>query len=63
MDQRMIELETRVAYHERTIEQLNEALVDQERRIEKMEKKLETLATRLSDALSDDQTSRTPSEL
>ncbi|OBW91839.1 SlyX family protein [Gallibacterium salpingitidis] len=47
--QRLDELEMKVAFQENTIEQLNQALVDQQFIIEKMQLQLRYLAQKLKD--------------
>ncbi|OBX09839.1 SlyX [Gallibacterium salpingitidis] len=47
--QRLDELEMKVAFQENTIEQLNQALVDQQFTIEKMQLQLRYLAQKLKD--------------
>lgn len=43
MQDRMIEIETKIAYQEDTIEQLNEALIDQQKEITDLRKTVELL--------------------
>ncbi len=58
-DQRLADLETRLAYQEHTIDQLDEALAAQQRRIELLEALCEELARRLRDIA--DPVERSPS--
>ena len=46
MEERWIELESRIAFQDRTIERLAEELVEQERRIEDLGRRLLELARR-----------------
>ena len=52
MEQRLIELETKVAYQEDTIQQLNDVLSEQQSRLDQFEATLLALHTRLQ-ALSE----------
>jgi len=47
-DNRWIELEVRLAYQDRAIEQLNEAVVETERRIEELQAKFHLLQERIT---------------
>jgi uncharacterized coiled-coil protein SlyX len=57
MEDRIIELESKVAYHEREIEKLTEALTEQERQVDRLNKTLKALADRLPGAESPTQES------
>ncbi len=47
MKQRIIELETRLAFQEQTIQALNGALVDQQHQIDRLRRELERLRERI----------------
>lgn len=53
MDDRLIELETRMAFQDRLIEQQGEALLEQSRRIDELEKRLERITEQKSSSESD----------
>jgi SlyX protein len=48
MEQRLAELETRVMFQEQTIQELNEVVTRQQAQIDRLEKELQTLKSRLS---------------
>ena len=50
LNARLVELETRQAFQDDTIAGLNRALVDQQQRLDQMEKMLAALVDRLSEA-------------
>jgi SlyX protein len=52
MDERLTELEIKLSFQERTIEQLNEALVGQQAQLDQQQKRLTALEARLSSLLS-----------
>ncbi len=60
MREQLIELESKVAYQERAIEQLNEVLTDQEQRVARLEKQLRAVAARLETAIPPGDTSPDP---
>ncbi len=43
MSEPIIELEMRLAYQEKTIDELNDAVYDQQKQIDRLEKQVETL--------------------
>ncbi|RMH61885.1 MAG: SlyX family protein [Zetaproteobacteria bacterium] len=47
MDERLIELETRLAYQERAIEELNQALTGQQRQLDQLLLRLKRIETHL----------------
>ena len=47
MKERIIELETRLAFQEQTIQALNGALIDQQRQIDAVQKELQRLHQRI----------------
>lgn len=47
MEERLIELETRLAFQEKTLEELNEVVVHQQQQIDRLEEELSLLTTRL----------------
>lgn len=49
MEERLIQIETRLAYQELTIEQLNEALLDQQKEISLLKKQLANIEKALAD--------------
>lgn len=51
-EQRIIELETRLAYQEHTISELNDVVTDQQRQLTRLQRVLETLTSRL-EAMAD----------
>ena len=51
MDDRFIDIETRLAHQEHTIAELNEAVTAQQAQIARLESRLEALATRLRSLL------------
>jgi SlyX protein len=51
-EERLVELETKLAYQEQALEQLNEAMLHQQRIIEQLERRLRTLGDRV-DNLAD----------
>lgn len=52
MEQRIIELETRLAFQEITLEELNSALIAQQTQLDAVEKECGRLATLLAELLS-----------
>ncbi|WP_246782303.1 SlyX family protein [Wohlfahrtiimonas chitiniclastica] len=54
---RVDELEQREAFHELTIETLNECLIDQQRQIEDLHNQLITLSSKLAEKTEDSQIS------
>ncbi len=46
-EQRLDELETRLSFQDHTVYQLNEALTDQQRQIERLQVRIDTLMQRL----------------
>ncbi len=50
MDQRLIELETRIAFQDDTIEQLNQIIAAQQRQIDQLHKEIAAIAARLSES-------------
>lgn len=48
MNERLTELEVRVAFQEKTIQDLNEVVTDQQRRIDRLTRELEAMKSRLS---------------
>jgi SlyX protein len=49
LEQRIIELETRLSYQDHTIEQLNEVVTAQQRQIDRLEKGMQNLRTQFAD--------------
>lgn len=47
MEDRLVDLETRLAFQEQTLEKLNEVIVDQERRLDVLSKRLQAAEERL----------------
>ncbi len=47
MEERFIELETKVAYQENTIDALNDVVTDQQRRIDKLEAEIKMIKEQL----------------
>lgn len=52
MEHRIIELETRLAFQEIALEELNSALIDQQTQLDAVEKECGRLATLLAELLS-----------
>ncbi|MGB5345184.1 MAG: SlyX family protein [Woeseia sp.] len=52
-EQRIIELETRLAYQEHTLIELNDVVTDQQQQLTRMQRALVTLTSRL-EAMADD---------
>ena len=52
MEHRIIELETRLAFQEIALEELNSALIDQQTQLDAVEKECTRLATLLAELLS-----------
>lgn len=50
-EERIIRLETKLAYQDDLIQQLNEVIIDQQRRIHDLENKTELLSKKLEDLL------------
>jgi len=48
-DPQLVDLEIKLGFLERTLEELNEVVIGQERRIEVLERQLEELRTRLAE--------------
>jgi SlyX protein len=48
-EERIIELETRLAYQEDTIQQLNDIVVAQQRKLDRVESSLKTLVAKFQD--------------
>jgi SlyX protein len=48
MNERLTELEVRVAFQEKTIQDLNEAVTDQQRQIDRLTQGLEAMKSRLA---------------
>lgn len=48
MKERLTELEVRVAFQEKTIQDLNEVVTDQQRRIDRLAQELEAMKSRLA---------------
>jgi SlyX protein len=48
MNERLTELEVRVAFQEKTIQDLNEVVTDQQRRIDRLAQELEAVKSRLA---------------
>lgn len=54
MDEDLIQIQTQLAFQERTVEKLNEVVIAQQRQIDELEKQMKILANKLRDvALSD----------
>lgn len=54
MEEEIIELQTKVAFQDRAMEQLSDVVAAQQRQIDELEKRLKVLANKLRDvALSD----------
>lgn len=47
MEERLIELETKISYQEHIIGELNEVVTEQQRQIDRMEKELKRIQTHL----------------
>ena len=56
MEQRVTELETRLAHQERTIEDMNEVLVAQRETVERLERELDAMRSYLRDRRGEDST-------
>ena len=54
MEQRVTELETRLAHQERTIEDMNEVLVAQRETVERLERELDAVRRYLRDERGED---------
>jgi len=52
MAERIVELETRLAFQDYTIEELNEVLVSQQRQIDRLEKDFKVIQKRLKQLLT-----------
>ncbi len=52
MEERFVDLETRLTYQERTIEELNEVVTRQQGQIDILEAKLETIVSHLREGAS-----------
>ena len=52
--ERLVEVETKLAFQERTIAQLQEVLLDQQKQIDRLRLQLEKLRSRLDSAPGDD---------
>jgi SlyX protein len=48
MNERLTELEVRVAFQEKTIQDLNEVVTDQQRQIDRLTRELEAIKSRLA---------------
>ena len=48
MNERLTELEVRLAFQEKTIQDLNEVVTDQQRRIDRLAQELEAMKSRLA---------------
>ncbi len=48
MNERLTELEVRLAFQEKTIQDLNEVVTDQQRRIDRLTQELEAVKSRLA---------------
>ena len=48
MNERLTELEVRVAFQEKTIQDLNEVVTDQQRQIDRLTQELEAIKSRLA---------------
>jgi SlyX protein len=48
MNERLTELEMRVAFQEKTIQDLNEVVTDQQRQIDRLTRELEAIKSRLA---------------
>lgn len=64
-EQRIIEIETRLAYQEQTLNELNQVMTDQQAQLTRLERSAETLSARLqamaeSDGGSDQGDERPP---
>ncbi|MDD4650020.1 MAG: SlyX family protein [Desulfoplanes sp.] len=54
MDEDLIQIQTQLAFQDRTIEKLNEVMTAQQRQLDEIEKQIKFLASKLRDvALSD----------
>lgn len=53
MEDRIIELETKVAYQDRTIEALNEVVTRQQDQIDRLEERLRSLRARVQSAIAE----------
>ena len=60
MDERWIELESRIAFQDRTIERLSEELLDHERRIEELSGQLRELVRRWSEGRAENAEGESP---
>lgn len=49
MEDRIIEIEKRIAFQEQMVEQLNQVLIEQQRKIESLEVQLKMAESRISD--------------
>jgi len=52
MTERIVELETRLAFQDDTIEELNEVLVSQQRQLDRLEKDFKVIQKRLKQILA-----------
>ena len=48
MEERMIEIEKRVLFQDRTIEELNQVIIDQQKRIETLERELSLIKKQIT---------------
>jgi len=60
-EERLVALETKLAYQEQALEQLNEAMLHQQRVIEQLERRLRTLGDRVN-TLADPGQAPTPAD-
>lgn len=58
MEHRIIELETRLAFQEHTLEELNSALISQQAQLDALAKECERLSRLLSEAIAPRETDR-----
>lgn len=61
-EQRLIDLETKIAHQELLIEELNQVVYEQQKVVDKLEKTLSSLVKRFQDALIEGNEIRGPNE-
>lgn len=62
IEQRLIDIETKIAHQDFLIEELNQVIYEQQKTIDKLENSLTTLAKRFKDALAAENDIRGPDE-
>lgn len=62
IEQRLIDIETKIAHQDFLIEELNQVIYEQQKTIDKLELTLTSLATRFKDAMGGENDIRGPDE-